>query len=99
MARCCQAFLAAVALLALAAGAPAGLRAQAIPTAIGPGGYIDVGGGASYYQFQYGERKLGGIMGYTDIMPVWRYGLEGEVRSLRYHSDEGVTETTYLAGP
>jgi len=75
------------------------LTAQNMPTATGPGPYIDIGGGASIYQFDYGQRKLGGIMLYTDINPTWRYGLEGEVRSLRYHTDEDVTETTYLAGP
>jgi hypothetical protein len=69
------------------------------PAATGPGGYIAAGVGASLYQFQYGQRKLGGVMAYTDLNPTWRYGLEGEVRSLRYHTDESVSETTYLAGP
>jgi opacity protein-like surface antigen len=82
-----------------AAFAPNFLVAQDQPAALGPGGYISLGGGASVYQFDYGQRKLGGVMMYTDINPTWRYGLEGEVRSLRYHTDEDVTETTYLAGP
>lgn len=83
----------------LAAIAPACAHAQAIPAAKGPGAYISVGGGASLYQFEYGQRKLGGITAWADINPQWRYGIEAEVRSLRYHTDEGVTETTYLAGP
>jgi opacity protein-like surface antigen len=86
-------------LLALATAIPGRLRAQALPAASGPGGYVSVGIGASDYHFQYGERYLAGIMAYTDINPVWRYGIEGEVRSLRYNTNEGVTETTYLAGP
>jgi len=86
-------------LLALIAAVPGTLSAQAMPTASGPGGYISVGAGASLYHFEYGERDLGGIMAWTDVNPTWRYGLEGEVRSLRYHTDEGVKETTYLAGP
>jgi hypothetical protein len=77
----------------------AGVEAQDRPTATGPGGYISVGAGVSVYQFNYGERKLGGIMAYTDIQPSWRFGIEGEVRSLRYNTDEDVTETTYMAGP
>ena len=86
-------------LAGIAALAPRGLRAQALPAASGPGGYVAVGGGASIFQFDYGQRKLGGLMVYADVNPVWRYGLEGEVRSLRFNTNEDVTETTYLAGP
>jgi len=86
-------------LLALASLAPGRLHSQAMPAASGPGGYITVGVGASAYQFEYGDRKLGGLTAWTDLNPMWRYGLEGEVRSLRYHTNEDVTETTYLAGP
>jgi len=86
-------------LLALAAAVSGRLHAQAMPTASGPGGYISVGVGAAAYHFQYGERDLGGIMAWTDVNPVWRYGLEGEVRSMRYHTNDGLTETTYLGGP
>jgi len=75
------------------------LQAQAMPAATGPGGYISVGAGASLYQFEYGDRKLGGIAAWTDMNPTWRYGVEGEVRSLRFNTNEQVNETTYLAGP
>jgi len=78
---------------------PRGLWAQAMPTATGPGGYIEVGAGASLYQFEYGDRKLGGIAAWADVNPTWRYGLEGEVRELRFHTDEQVNETTFLGGP
>jgi len=86
-------------LLALAAAVSGRLHAQAMPTAIGPGGYVSAGVGAAAYHFEYGERYLGGITGWVDANPVWRYGLEGEVRSMRYHTSEDVTETTFLGGP
>ena len=78
---------------------PYAAKAQDMPAATGPGAYVAVGGGASLYQFEYGDQKLIGIMGYADANVTWRYGLEGEVRSLRYHSNEDVSETTYLGGP
>ena len=75
------------------------LRGQALPTATGPGSYIAVGGGASFFQADYGQRYLGGLNTYADINPTWRYGLEAEARFLRYHSFEDVTETNYFIGP
>jgi len=33
-----------------------------------------------------------------DVQPTFRYGFEGETRFLRYHTDEGVTQTNYLMG-
>jgi opacity protein-like surface antigen len=86
-------------LLTLASAVSGKLLAQAMPAASGPGGYVSVGVGASLYRFQYGQRDLAGIMAYTDAMAVWRYGFEGEVRSLRFNTSEDVTETTYMAGP
>ncbi len=97
--RSSYAVLALAVVVTIVALAPRALRAQAMPAATGPGAYIAVGGGASLYQFEYGQRKLGGIMAYADVNPQWRYGFEGEVRSLRYHTDEDVKETTYLVGP
>jgi hypothetical protein len=75
------------------------LPAQALPTASGQGGYVAVGGGASIFQADYGRRDLGGFVAYADIHPVWRYGIELEARSLRYHAFEDVTEASYLVGP
>lgn len=74
-------------------------RAQAIPAAIGPGPYVSVGGGVSALQADYGRRVLGGGMVYSDLHITARSGIEAEARWLRYHTDEDVTETTYLAGP
>jgi len=73
--------------------------AQAQPPASGPGSFISVGGGVSAYQADYGKRVLGGFVAYVDMHPEWRYGIEGEARFLRYHTDQDVTEQTYLVGP
>ena len=91
-------WIAALALL-LVGLTPRLLPAQALPTAIGEGGYTAVGGGASLFQADYGRRDLGGFVAYADINPVWRYGIELEARTLRYHAFEDVTETSYLVGP
>ncbi len=83
-------------LLLLALGAAA--CAQAHPAASGPGSNITVGGGFSAVQSDYGKDKLGGGFAYVDVHPQWRFGLEGEARYLRYHTNQGVHETTYLGG-
>jgi hypothetical protein len=75
------------------------LRAQALPTATGPGSYIAVGGGGSIFQTDYGQRAVGGLTAYADLNPTWRYGIEGEARFLRFRTSEQVTETSYLIGP
>lgn len=71
----------------------------ALPTASGPGGYLAVGGGASLFQSDYGRRDLAGLVAYADINPAWRFGIELEARTLRYHAAEDVTEASYLIGP
>jgi opacity protein-like surface antigen len=73
-------------------------RAQALPAATGPGSFVSVGGGVSTFQADYGQRVLGGGFAFVDAHPTWRYGLEGEARYLRFHTDEDVTQTTYLGG-
>jgi hypothetical protein len=74
------------------------VRAQALPTASGPGSYVAVGGGVSAFQEDYGQKVIAGTTVFADVNPTWRYGLEGEARYLRYRTDESVTETNYLAG-
>ena len=74
------------------------VRAQAVPTATGPGSNVVVGGGVSGYQAVYGSRNIAGGFVYADANPHWRVGLEGEARFLRLHTFEDVTETTYLGG-
>lgn len=71
---------------------------QAVPTASGPGGYLSLGGGLSFFQADYGGQKLAGGFVYADSNPQWRVGLEGEARYLRLHNFEQVTETNYVGG-
>ncbi|MGA7155462.1 MAG: outer membrane beta-barrel protein [Acidobacteriaceae bacterium] len=74
-------------------------NAQDIPTAKGPGSYVSVGGELSGFQADYGQRVLAGGVVFAELNPTWRFGIEGEARYLRIHTDEDVTETNYLAGP
>lgn len=73
-------------------------HSQASPTATGPGSYLAVGAGFSGFQTDYGRNQMGGAVIYADMNPEWRIGLEGEARFLRWHSDEQVTESTYVGG-
>ena len=86
-------------LLATLTAATPTLHAQATPTATGPGGYITVGGGASYFQADYGKRDLGGYIVYADLNRTNRLGLEFEARLLHHHEEVGTNEETYLIGP
>lgn len=74
------------------------LHAQAVPTASGPGSYIAVGGGFSWFQADYGHRDIGGGVLYAEVNPHWRFGLEGEARFLQAHTAQDVTEANYLGG-
>lgn len=83
----------------LLAGSPHALQSQALPTATGPGSYLSAGVSASAFQVDYGKRWMGGGTGFVDANLSWRYGLEAEARSLRYNSESGVRQATYLVGP
>ena len=72
---------------------------QALPAGIGPGTYVQVGASGSLFQVDYGQRKLAGGTLFLDAHLYRRIGAEAEVRTLNIHQDEGVHETTYLAGP
>jgi opacity protein-like surface antigen len=74
------------------------LHAQALPTALGPGTYISLGGGISASPSNYDGRNIGGATIFMDVQPTFRYGFEGETRFLRYRTDEDVGQTNYLAG-
>lgn len=76
-----------------------GARAQAVPTATGPGSTIVIGGGATLFYSPYGQRSLGGAVVFADLQPHWRVGLELEARSLKLHNSEEISERSYLAGP
>lgn len=79
--------------------APGLARSQALPAAKGPGAYAAVGGGYAVFHSDYGQRKIGGMTAWAELHPAWRYALQGEVRVLRHHTDEGVRQSSYLAGP
>jgi hypothetical protein len=89
----------AIAVVLCAAEHQTQARAQALPTASGPGSYVSAGVGLSAYQEDYGQRIIGGGELYVDVHPTWRYGIEAEARYLRLHTDENVTQTSYLVGP
>ena len=74
-------------------------EAQARPTATGPGIALTVGGGYAAYQVQYGQRVDYGTMAFADFHASGRWGVEAEGRWLHWHTDEGVTQATYLVGP
>ena len=74
-------------------------RAQDIPTAVGPGSYISVGGELSAFQADYGQRVIYGGVLFAEVNPTWRYGFEAEARYLRFNTFENVTETNYFVGP
>jgi hypothetical protein len=75
------------------------LRAQAIYTADGPGTYVSVGVTASGFESDYGKRLLGGASVFIDANLYRRIGVEIEARQSRFHTDEDLRESTYLAGP
>ncbi len=74
------------------------VRAQATPTAIGPGSYVSVGLAASGFQQDYGQHYIGGETLYVDANLYRKIGVEFEARRLNFHTSEDVKENTYLAG-
>lgn len=72
---------------------------QASPTATGPGMYLAVGGMVSLFEGDYGQRKITGNALYVDANLYRCYGLETEIRRLRYSDSSGMNQTTFLAGP
>ena len=72
---------------------------QALPTATGPGGHVSVGAFASGFESDYGKRRIGGYGAFADYSPTWRMGVEAEYRTLHFHEEAQVSQTTYLAGP
>lgn len=74
-------------------------HAQALPAASGPGLFTSVGGSVSAFQVDYGKRVDYGYSFFVDLHSFGRFGLEAEFRTLPYHTDEEVKQTTYLIGP
>jgi len=73
-------------------------RAQALPTATGPGAYVIIGGTYSGFESSYGEQKISGASIYVDTNFIWRYGLETEARRVAY-PHFGERQSTLLTGP
>jgi hypothetical protein len=77
---------------------PQAALAQALPTAVGPGAYVIVGGTFSDFQGDYGDRTIKGASVYADSNLAWRYGIETEARRMTY-AEFGQRQSTLLAGP
>jgi hypothetical protein len=86
-------------LLVLAMTLCAAAYAQDLPAAKGPGSYLALGGTVSSFQSDYGKTTIAGASGYLDANVYNRFGIEAEARTLRFHSGDGMRQTTYLAGP
>ena len=84
--------------LALALMLPSRVHAQAEPAGIGPGSYVAVGVSASGFNSGYGQQRLIGPTLYVDANLYRRVGFEGEARTLHFHTQEDLRQTTYLAG-
>lgn len=89
----------ATVVLTLPALSPACAGAQAVPTATGPGSRLSLGIAGSAFQADYGKRYIGGVAVYADANLTPHLGLEAEARTLRYHEEADIRQTTYLAGP
>jgi hypothetical protein len=87
----------AAALLAACVTAPAA-HPQALPTATGPGMYVNVGGTFSDFESDYGKQAITGAGVYVDSNLYWRYGLESEARRVVYPNFGG-RQSTLLGGP
>jgi hypothetical protein len=74
-------------------------NAQAQPTAIGPGSYLQLGVTGSRYQQDYGHRYIDGETAYLDANLFRRIGFEAEIRFLNAQTSESVKESTFLIGP
>jgi hypothetical protein len=86
-----------VVLLALGFVAGRVANAQALPTATGPGAYVNVGGTYSQFESDYGKQAIGGASVYVDSNFIWRYGLETEARRMNY-PNYGERQSTLLSG-
>ncbi len=74
------------------------MHAQALTAASGGGSYLAAGGAVTATHIPYGGRTALGGVAYVDTNITPRVGLEYEGRFLRYHLDEDVSQTSYLAG-
>ena len=81
--------------------------AQTVAAADAGGARLSVGGTVSGFVLGYGNVKVYGASAFVDADTLRHFGLEGEVRFLPYHVENGIKQTpykeehatTYLAGP
>lgn len=82
----------------LLTGAPAA-QGQALPTATGHGGGLQVGAGVSYGKPDFGQDWIGGVTGFADYN-IWSHvGVEANAHFLTIHTPQDLAEETYEAGP
>jgi hypothetical protein len=74
-------------------------HSQAMPTATGHGGGIQVGGAASMGKPDFGSHWLAGISIFADYNIWSRVGLEANAHILNMHTPDDLGENTYEAGP
>jgi hypothetical protein len=89
---------AAVLLTALALLMPARVHAQAEVAGFEPGSFVAVGVTGSGFNSGYGQQRLVGPAVYLDANLYRRAGAEFEARTLRFHAQENLRQSTYLAG-
>ncbi|SNT39270.1 Outer membrane protein beta-barrel domain-containing protein [Granulicella rosea] len=90
--------IAGLCLAGVFAGATAA-SAQALPSAAGGGGTVQVGVGGTFLNPDYGSKNNGGITAFADYDFMRFVGVEGEAHFGGLISPSDITENTYLAGP
>lgn len=72
---------------------------QALPTAIGPGSYTNIGITGSFSKIDYGNHWTAGGSIYVDANLYRKFGAEIQWQRLQYNQEGGIRQTTLLAGP
>jgi len=72
---------------------------QALPTATGHSGGLQVGAGVTYAKPDFGQDWIGGITGFADYNVLSHVGIEANVHFLTLHTPLDLGEETYEAGP
>jgi len=91
--------MAAGAVLSAAIFSTPGANGQALPTATGHGGGIQVGGGVTFAKPDFGDKWIGGVTGFADYNILTHVGLEANIHFLTLRTPQDLGEQTYEAGP
>lgn len=89
----------ALGLLALWLCGAVAVGAQTVASATVDGPLLSVGGTASAFLLQYGERKMLGASAFVDADTRRHFGLEAEARWLIFNQTANVHDSTYSIGP